>query len=157
MTASPPEKESATSTEPIVVEQTFDAPIEKVWEAVTDADQMRQWFFEPIETFEPRIGFQTRFTVEADGREYLHLWKITEVKPPHKIVYNWRYGGHPGDSFVTWELSDEGEGTKLTVTHDGTHTFPRDDPAFTRESGQNGWEYFIQQRLKAFVETAPSH
>ncbi len=36
----------------IVVEQTYGAPIAVVWKAITDKDQMRQWFFEPMTDFE---------------------------------------------------------------------------------------------------------
>lgn len=27
-----------------IIERTFKAPIEQVWEAITDKDQMRQWY-----------------------------------------------------------------------------------------------------------------
>ena len=33
---------------PVIVEQSFDQPIEKVWAAITELDQMIQWFFENI-------------------------------------------------------------------------------------------------------------
>ena len=93
------------NTEPIVVEQTFDAPIAAVWKAITDKVQMPQWFFEPIADFEPRVGFETKFTVNSKGQDYEHLWKVIEVIPESRIVYEWRYGGYPGNSTVTWELS----------------------------------------------------
>jgi hypothetical protein len=40
-------------------------------------------------------------------------------------------------------------------THTGVATFPKDDPAFRRESCQGGWEYFFG-RLKEFLEHEPS-
>ena len=30
----------------VVLERTFDAPIERVWNALTDVEQMRQWYFD---------------------------------------------------------------------------------------------------------------
>ncbi len=140
------------NAEPIVVEQTFHAPMEVVLKAVTDKDQMRQWFFETMNDFEPEPGFETQFNVRTQDRDYPHLWKVTEVIPKRRIVYNWRYGGYTGDSFVVWELSQTSNGTKLKLTHKGHETFPRDDPTFSRESGQAGWHYFICERLKAFLE-----
>lgn len=49
---------------------------------------MRQWFFENIESFKPEVGFETQFNVQAESRNFLHMWKIIEVVPMKKIVYN---------------------------------------------------------------------
>jgi uncharacterized protein YndB with AHSA1/START domain len=137
---------------PIVVEQIFNAPIDEVWKAIVDVDQMRQWFFETITDFVPEIGFETQFNVRVEDRDYLHLWKVIEVTPGRKITYSWRYGGYPGNSFVTWELLEMTDGTKLTLTHEGIETFPKDNPIFGREAGQEGWAYLVNESLKAFLK-----
>ena len=36
--------------QPIIIEQAFDAPISAVWAAITDKNQMKQWFFEAIDS-----------------------------------------------------------------------------------------------------------
>jgi uncharacterized protein YndB with AHSA1/START domain len=140
--------------EPIVVEQTFSAPIDRVWRSITDKDQMRQWFFDSIEEFKAERGFEARFNVRNEDRDYLHLWKVTEVIPQRRLAYDWKYGGIPGESFVVWDLTETGTGTRLNLTHTVVETFPQDDPAFTRESGEAGWRYFLCDRLKAFLERA---
>lgn len=140
------------NTDPIVVEQTFHLPLSEVWQAVTDRDRMRQWFFRPMTEFQPEVGFETQFNVSCEEVEYLHCWKVTDVAPERRLVLGWRYEGYPGDSSVTFELSEEPEGTKLTLTHAGHETFPQDDPVFSREAGQLGWEYFVQESLKAHLE-----
>jgi len=145
-----------TNANPIVSEQIFNAPTDVVWKAITDKDQMRQWFFEPMTDFEPKVGFETQFNVRGDERDFPHLWKVTDVVPERRIAYEWRYGGYPGDSSVTWELSETPNGTKLKLTHDGTETFPRDDPVFSRESGQAAWDYFLHESLKDFLEQQSS-
>jgi uncharacterized protein YndB with AHSA1/START domain len=139
------------SAEPIVVEQTFSAPIAMVWEAITDQDQMRQWFFEPMTGFRPEVGFETQFDVKFNGQVYTHQWKVTNVVLGRMIAYAWRYGGFAGDSSVTWELSETVNGTKLTLTHQGHETFPHENSAFRRESCQAGWEYFVRESLTAFL------
>lgn len=144
------------SSEPIVVEETFHAPIADVWQAITDKDQMRQWFFEPMTDFQSEVGFETQFDVEVEGQNYPHQWRVTEVVPERRIVYDWRYGGYPGESSVTWELLETSGGTKLKLTHKGQETFPQDNPIFSREAGVAGWTYFIQERLKAFLERQDS-
>jgi len=139
------------NSNPIIVEQTFDAPIAVVWRAITDKDQMRQWFFEPMAEFEPEIGFVTRFKVHCEGKDYLHVWKVTAVVPQKLIAYQWRYDGYPGDSIVTWELREEGDTTNLKFMHAGHETI-QGDPIFSRENGIAGWTYFVQESLKAFLD-----
>ena len=63
-----------TNTDPIVVEQTYDAPVSVVWKAITDKDEMCQWFFEAISDFEPRVGCETQFNVRCEDRDFVDLW-----------------------------------------------------------------------------------
>ena len=77
---------------------------------------------------------------------------MIEVIPESRIVYEWRYGGYPGNSTVTWELSETADGTTLKFTHSGVETFPQDNPVFKRETGVAGWRYLIEESLKAFLE-----
>lgn len=138
---------------PIVTEQLLNCSSELVWEAITRADQMRRWFFSEIENFSPELGFSTEFNVHAEGKDFLHQGKIIEVSPQASIRYDWRYGGYPGESTVNWQLSPHEAGTLLTVTHQGIDSFPQSEPAFTAESCQGGWQYFINQRLKDYIQT----
>jgi uncharacterized protein YndB with AHSA1/START domain len=136
---------------PVVVEQSFHAGIGSVWNAITDIDQMHQWYFENIPAFKPEVGFTTRFTVENEGRIFPHLWEVTEVVPLKKIEYNWKFEGYPGDSLVAFELREQDNQTILTVTARVVESFPGNVPEFTRESAVGGWEYFINQRLKEYL------
>lgn len=142
------------NTSPIVVERTYNAPVSVVWNAITDKDQMRQWYFEPLADFKPEVGFETEFDVQFEGQNYPHQWNVTEVVPETKIAYDWRYRGYPGDSSVTWELSETLDGTKLTLTHQGHETLliSQDDPTVRREGCEAGWAYFLHESLKAFLE-----
>lgn len=143
----------ANETGPIIVQHTYGAAVDVVWRAITEAEQMRCWFFEPMGEFEPVVGFETSFDVHVEGRVYPHHWRITEVVPEQRIVYDWRYGGFPGASVVTWELEETPEGTRLTLTHEGQSSFPQDEEVFTRRSCEGGWQYFLGQNLKAFLES----
>src|SRR3954464_11765667 len=108
--------------EAITMERTLDAPLAKVWRAITDVNQMREWYFN-LKEFKPEIGFEFEFVVEHEGRSYHHLCRVTEVVPQRTIAYTWRYKGEPGNSLVTIELSPEDEKTRLKLTHTGIETF----------------------------------
>ena len=139
-------------TEGVVVEQTLDAPVARIWAALTDVGQMRQWYFD-LKEFKPEIGFEFEFVVEHEGNIYHHLCKVTEVIPEKKIAYTWRYKGEPGDSLVSFELFDEGDKTRVKLTHTGIETFPK-TPAYARKNFENGWTAIIGTELKQFVEKA---
>ena len=137
-------------TDAVVVERTLNAPVAKVWKALTDVDQMRQWYFD-LKEFRPEVGFEFEFVVEHEGNRYHHLCKITEVVAQKKIAYTWRYKGEPGDSLVTFELFPEDGKTRLKVTHTGIETFPK-TPAYARKKFEAGWTAIIGAELKKFVE-----
>lgn len=137
---------------PIIVKQRFENSINEVWAALTNVNLMKQWFFDNIVSFKPEVGFATEFVVHNEGRNFTHLWEITEVISNQKIVYNWKYKEYPGDSFVTFELFEDEDDVTLTLSTKVVENFPDDIPEFKRESGINGWNYFIKERLKQFLE-----
>ena len=134
----------------VVLERTFDAPIERVWNALTDVEQMRQWYFD-LKEFKAEPGFEFDFVVEHEGNKYHHLCKVTEVIPQKKIAYTWRYKGEPGNSLVTFELFTNGDKTQVKLTHEGIETFPK-TPAYARKNFEAGWTAIIGTELKQFVE-----
>ena len=135
----------------VVIERTFSAPPERIWKALTDAEEMRRWYFD-MKEFKPEVGFEFEFTVEHEGMKYHHLCEITEVIPQKKLVYTWRYKGHEGNSLVTFELFADGDKTRLKLTHEGLETFPK-TPSFARRSFMEGWTQIIGSSLKEFVES----
>ena len=141
-----------SSDEPIVVEQTFNATIDTVWKAITQVDLMRQWYFDNIPAFRPEVGFETQFNVRSQGRDFLHMWRVTEVVPGRKIVYGWRFAEYAGDASVAFELIKQDNLTSLRLTCTVRESFPEGIPEFTRESCIGGWEYFIKKSLKEYLE-----
>ena len=137
-------------TEAVVLERTFDAPVARVWKALTDVQEMRQWYFY-LKEFRPEVCFEFEFVVEHEGNKYHHLCKITEVSPQRKIAYTWRYKGEVGESLVTIELSPDGNKTRLKLTHTGIETFPK-TPAYARKNFEAGWTAIVGSELKQFLE-----
>jgi uncharacterized protein YndB with AHSA1/START domain len=140
------------TAEPVVKEVTIDAPVAKVWEAITDRNKMKEWYFD-MDEFKPEVGFEFRFygdDKEGNKNEYLHICVIKEVIPGKKLVHTWRYDGYPGVSYVTWELFPEGRSTKVVLTHTGLETFQA--PEFSRSNFEAGWNYIVSTSLKEYLE-----
>jgi len=65
--------------QPIIMDRTLDASPERIWKAITDREQMKQWYFD-IAEFKPEVGLNsnspegrtTRNTcTSAKSREWL--------------------------------------------------------------------------------------
>jgi uncharacterized protein YndB with AHSA1/START domain len=137
--------------EPFVIERIYNASIDKVWKAITDKDEMKEWYFD-LKEFKPEVGFEFEFYGGSPEKSYRHLCKVTEVVPGKKITYSWRYDGYEGNSLVTWELFEEGDKTKLKLTHTGLDTFPVDNKDFAKENFVMGWTSIVGTSLPTYLE-----
>lgn len=142
-----------SSDPPLIFEQIFDVDKTALWNAITEVDQMRQWFFKEIPAFNPIEGFETSFMITSPEREFPHAWKIIEVVPETRIVYDWRYDGYEGVGKVCFELYEDGVKTRLVLTSTTIEDWQEDIPEFKQESAEGGWNYFIKQSLKTYVES----
>ncbi len=139
---------------PVVVEHTYNAPIETVWKAITEVEHLKKWFIEGIDSFEAKPGFTTEFTVKNKGKDYVHLWEVLDVVPGKKIAVEWKFGGYAGSSIATMELFEEKQGTRLRLTHEGLETYPRDAEDLARGCFAEGWTELVNQSLRKYVEQA---
>ncbi|WP_084439563.1 SRPBCC family protein [Dyadobacter alkalitolerans] len=137
----------------IVTERIYNAPIEKVWKAITDKAQMKEWYFD-LSEFKPEKGFKFSFSGGDDKVQFLHECEILIVEPPKKLAYSWTYPEYEGYSVVTFELFEEGpKQTRLKLTHEGVDSFPKNNPNFAVSSFTGGWDFILGQSLKKYVET----
>ncbi len=139
------------SNEPIVIERTFNSPVEKVWKALTNKEQMKKWYFN-VSDFKPVVGFEFTFEGSNEGKVFIHICKVTEVQVYKKLAYTWKYKGYGGESYLTFELFPGGDTTRLKLTHSGLETFPTETSDFARENFVQGWTHIINKSLKEYLE-----
>lgn len=140
--------------EPFIIERTYNAPVEKVWKAITDRDQMKEWYFD-LAQFKAVVGFEFKFDGGTKEKTYVHLCKITDVEVNKKLRYSWRYEGYEGISYVTFELFPEGNRTRLKLTHENLESFEvNNNPDLGKKSFAAGWNDIIGNQLKNYVEKA---
>ena len=98
-------------------ETEIDAPPERVWDVVTNPDEMNRW-----------IATEAKVNLEKDG-EYNLGWtqdgidygasKIIDIVPGQKLAYELPpFPGH-NPTVVTWEMKENNGKTWLTFTHSG--------------------------------------
>jgi uncharacterized protein YndB with AHSA1/START domain len=105
----------------VEVSRDLPAPPSTVWEALTRADALAQWFwpesFATNAETEPRVG--GRYRISAANAGIAVSGRYLVVKPPHRLGFSWRRDGEDRESNVTLELTDGAAGTELTVSHEG--------------------------------------
>lgn len=131
-------------------------PVEKVWNALTRPEEMKNWYFN-ITNFEAKEGeifdFIVSFSDEDGEHNFRHLFKIMKVIPREKLQHTWEHPGHSGGtSTLTWELIPNGETTTIVLTHEGVESFlDEGSKYFTKESYTAGWADILQG-LKGYLE-----
>jgi uncharacterized protein YndB with AHSA1/START domain len=135
---------------PFMIERVFDAPVDVMWKAITDRDEMKQWYFD-LKEFRAEPGFRFSFTGGPADRQYLHLCEVIDVEPNKKLSYTWKYDGYDGESKVIFELFPEGKKTRLKLTHEGLETFPANQPDFARKNFEEGWTGIVGTSLKEYI------
>jgi uncharacterized protein YndB with AHSA1/START domain len=97
-------KEGDTWT--LVLVRELHHPPAKVWEALTDPDQLREWA--PFDS-DRNLGAVGTATLSTFGAPYVSETHVKRAEAPKVLEYDW--GG--GD--IRWELEPLGSGTRLTL------------------------------------------
>ena len=140
-----------TTKDAIVIERTYDAPIDLIWQMWTQPEHFKNWygpqgFTVPVAEMDVRAGGK-RLICMASPDGSMKMWttgEYIEVVSNERLVYTDSMadengnvvappagGGHPGTTQVTVQLEDLGGRTKMVMTHAGV---PADSP------GASGWE-----------------
>jgi uncharacterized protein YndB with AHSA1/START domain len=129
----------------------IDAPIEKVWEAITTPELIKRWFFGVDTSSEWTVGSPLVHTGEYQGKPYEDKGTILEMEPPRLLVHShWSsVSGLPdapeNHERVAYELSERDGGTELTIRESNLAS---ED---AKSASEQGWRLALG-KLKEVVE-----
>jgi uncharacterized protein YndB with AHSA1/START domain len=139
------------------------APVERVWNALSDSKQFGSWFgvrFDsPFVAGKPMVGKMTPTTVDpavAQMQEpYTGMrfeFTVDRIEPMRFFSFRWHpfavepdfdYSSEPM-TLVTFELEEVPEGTSLTITESGFDSIPVARRAQAFKSNEGGWTHQLQ-------------
>jgi uncharacterized protein YndB with AHSA1/START domain len=92
----------------VLVRELHHSP-EKVWQALTDPAQLREWAPFDADRNLDKTGSTVKLTTVGAPQLHVTETKVTRADAPKVLEYNW--GG--GD--IRWQLEPVGRGTRLTL------------------------------------------
>src|SRR6185437_14466073 len=134
------------------------APLERVWRAISDAEEFGRWFgmrFDgPFVAGSPVTGVVTPTTVDAGvaERQEPHagtksVWQIVAIEPQRRFAYRWHpftidpdadYAQEP-TTLVEFTLAEIPEGVRLTIVESGFDAIPEQRRSASFEANSEGW------------------
>jgi uncharacterized protein YndB with AHSA1/START domain len=134
------------------------APLDRVWRAITDAEEFGRWFgvrFDgPFVEGKPVTATITPTTVDEEvaKRQRPHAgvtstWQIVAVEPRRRFAYRWHpFAVDPGADYdqepttlVEFTLSEAPDGVLLTITESGFDAIPEVRRFASFDANSEGW------------------
>lgn len=132
---------------------TVRATAAEIWGALTDPDELENWWSEDVK-LEPRTGGLFREAWEDDeGQSQLASGKVTTVKPKQEISFTWVEKGWPKEAVTqcSFFIEDQKSQRVLKVRHQGWESLPENKRAQLIQDFSIGWKYHLKE-LKSYLD-----
>ena len=154
--SAPKAKVTTLGDREIRIERIFNAPRERVWEAMTNPKLVAQWWGPGtkvvVEKMEVKRGGHWRFVEHGPQGASGFEGRYREVKPPERVVQTFEWDGMPGHVAVdTMTLEDLGDGRTRFVSTLIFHT-PEERDGMV-QSGMEGGVNVSYARLDKLLAT----
>ena len=139
----------------------LNAPPDRVWRALTNAEELSAWFQVTIEGAIAQGTEVWMTSVHPDHAGQRFRVRIAELTRPNRVVWEW----HPGEvdpaldysreprTTVTFSLEPSGRGTRLSVSETGFDAITLARRAKVYKDNSEGWAAVLVW-LQQYVEEA---
>jgi uncharacterized protein YndB with AHSA1/START domain len=141
----------------------LNAPVSRVWQALTDYHQFGQWFGVNLEG--PFVvGKTARGQITYPGYEHVTLEAtVQKIEPEQFFSYTWHpYAVDPNVDYsaetptlVEFKLEETAKGTLLTVTESGFDKIPANRRAEAFRKNEGGWGAQMENIQRYVIENRP--
>jgi uncharacterized protein YndB with AHSA1/START domain len=137
--------------ETVIVEITIKAPASRIFEALTNPEQRKNWWsvegrFQTTHMeSDLRVGGKWSMSGTGFGRSFTISGEYRTIEPPHVLAFTWLpdWQQNPAETLVRFDLTEKDGLTTVRLTHSG----------LTPEGLQahQGWPQLLAQ-LRGYVE-----
>ncbi|HMC01027.1 MAG TPA: SRPBCC domain-containing protein [Flavobacteriaceae bacterium] len=126
----------------ITKEALFNHSIDKVWNAITKAEEISTWFIKA--DFKAEKGYKYTFTASEEKGCITINGEIKQANP-YTLVYTWVVQDTNVETTVTWNLEPAENGTKLNLKHSGISNYAGETAVTMFNSFNGGWDNCIKE------------
>lgn len=134
----------------------IEAPIDVVWQVLTEPDQITRWFSQEAR-LDRRSGGAGHLSFPSGQEYFLH---VETFDPPHRFAYRWLHedAAHfrsDNSMLVEFTLRAENGHTRLRIVESGFDQVDWSDEAKTKyfDDHSRGWAMFAE-RIRAYAPGA---
>ena len=117
-------------------EHTFGHPINKVWNAISRAEEISTWFIQADFRAEP--GYNYTFTA-SEEENCTQITGVVKEANPYTLVYTWVVADTKAETTVRWILEETEKGTRLLLEHSGISNYEGETAIEMFKSFDKGW------------------
>jgi uncharacterized protein YndB with AHSA1/START domain len=113
--------------ETVILEITINAPAKRIFEALTDPAQRKEWWgiegrFQATDVeSDLRVGGKWRMSGTGFGRPFTIRGEYRTIEPPHVLAFTWLPDWQQGatETLVRFDLTERDGFTTVRLTHSG--------------------------------------
>ena len=137
----------------IVRETVVAAPVQRVWEVLTQAEYVGRWFGADKAELDLRPGGSFVMTWTEHGVGLARVERVEEPTPSSPGLFSFRWAVEPGlepkpgeETLVEFTLAEKGDGTLLRVVESGFSKLdrPAEKQEWHRERNVDGWRQVLE-------------
>ncbi len=129
----------------IIKEHIFNHSIDKVWDAISKAEEISTWFISADFRAEP--GFRYTFTA-GEEKGCTQITGVVKEANPYTLIYTWVVQDTDTETTVKWVLNKVENGTKLYLEHSGISNYPGDTAVTMFGHFGAGWDNCVSELSK---------
>ncbi len=122
-------------------EHEFNHSIDKVWNAISKAEEISTWFIKA--DFKAEKGYKYTFTSEPNEKGCTTISGEVKESSPYTLIYTWIVADTETETTVTWKLEPTENGTKLYLEHSDISNYEGETAVAMFESFNGGWDNCI--------------
>ena len=133
-------------------ETVISAPVERVWELITEPEHVGRWFGDAGAAIDLRPGGEMVIRWTEHGTSHA---RVVAVEPHTRFAYRWAPFKDPGgeepvegnSTLVEFTLAPEGDGTRLRVVESGFASLATSEEQRAKNHASNtgGWRHELDE------------
>ena len=121
----------------IIKERMLNHSIDKVWRAISQAEEISAWFIKADFKAEP--GYNYTFTA-SEEQGCTEIRGIVKEADPYTLIYTWIVQNTEAVTTVKWALEESNGQTKLHLEHSGISNYPGETAITMFGHFGKGWD-----------------